>query len=235
MKKYLKRALRKLGRALHAPAEPQDLGLQDLKRELQRMATQRTAEYIRMNMKRIQSVRDAHSVHDVSIARAKIERGLVLEFGVFSGNSINYIASKKNWIVDGFDSFEGLPENWRDGYDRGFFSVNALPNVPANVRLHRGWFQDSIPRFLESLGDKGTPISYLHIDCDLYSSTKTIFEFLGNRIVSGTVIVFDEYFNYDGWEDGEFLAFKEFVKLNSIKYEYLTYNSTHEQVAVIIQ
>ncbi len=186
-------------------------------------------------MKRIQSVRDAHSVHDVSIARAKIERGLVLEFGVFSGNSINYIASKKNWIVDGFDSFEGLPENWRDGYDRGFFSVNALPNVPANVRLHRGWFQDSIPRFLESLGDKGTPISYLHIDCDLYSSTKTIFEFLGNRIVSGTVIVFDEYFNYDGWEDGEFLAFKEFVKLNSIKYEYLTYNSTHEQVAVIIQ
>jgi hypothetical protein len=75
---------------------------------------------------------------------------------------------------------------------------------------------------------------FLHIDCDLYSSTKTIFNLLKGRIVSGTVIVFDEYFNYDGWEKGEYLAFQKYVKENQIKYEYLTYNHLHEQVAVII-
>jgi hypothetical protein len=58
---------------------------------------------------------------------------------------------------------------------------------------------------------------------------------LGSKIVVGSVIVFDEYFNYDGWENGEFLAFKEFVESNAIRYDYLTYNSKHEQVAVVIR
>lgn len=76
---------------------------------------------------------------------------------------------------------------------------------------------------------------FLHIDCDLYSSTKVVFDFLKNQIVKGTVIVFDEYFNYPGWQNGEFKAFKEFVIQNNVEYEYLTYNRYHEQVAVIIK
>jgi len=47
-------------------------------------------------------------------------------------------------------------------------------------------------------------------------------------------VVFDEYFNYYGWEKGEFLAFQEFVKENSIKYHYLTYNYLGCQVALKI-
>lgn len=49
-----------------------------------------------------------------------------------------------------------------------------------------------------------------------------------------TVIVFDEYFNYDGWRQGEFRAFQEFVTEANLGYEYLTYNHRHQQVAVRI-
>jgi hypothetical protein len=52
--------------------------------------------------------------------------------------------------------------------------------------------------------------------------------------VEGTVIVFDEYFNYPGWENHEFKAFQEFVEQTNLKYEYLAYNRRHEQVAVKI-
>lgn len=77
-------------------------------------------------------------------------------------------------------------------------------------------------------------ISYLHIDSNLYSSAKTIFNFIGDRIVVGTIIVFDEYFNYPGWQNDEFKAFNEFIVENKLTYEYLTYNGNGEQVALKI-
>jgi hypothetical protein len=54
---------------------------------------------------------------------------LWLEFGVASGNTINYISRFTQDTVYGFDSFEGLPEKWRDGFDKGAFDRNG--NMPA--------------------------------------------------------------------------------------------------------
>ena len=229
MKKTIRRYLRKIGSAM----TPTDF--QDLSKERLRLATRTTAEYIEDHLPDVQSVSTTFGVHDRAIERAMISDGLVLEFGVFSGNSINYIASKRPWTVDGFDSFEGLPESWRDGFQAGHFSVDALPPVASNVRLHKGWFDRTIPIYLDSLADRRQPIAYLHVDCDLYSSTKTVFNTLSANIVPGTVIVFDEYFNYPGWKHGEFLAFREFVADRGINYDYITYNNKHEQAAVIIK
>ena len=142
---------------------------------------------------------------------ANAEQGLVLEFGVYSGTTVNHIANSSGWRIDAFDSFEGLPETWRDGYEKGKFARGKLPEVADNVCLHVGLFDNSLPEFLNSLENSNLPIKYLHIDSDLYSSAKTIFDQLGNRIVAGSVIVFDEYFNYPGWKNGEFKAFQEFV------------------------
>lgn len=72
------------------------------------------------------------------------------------------------------------------------------------------------------------------MDCDIYSSTKTIFEFCDDRIKKGTIIVFDEYFNYPNWQEHEFKAFQEFTKSNNIRYEYIGYVKEFEQVAVKI-
>ena len=131
--------------------------------------------------------------------------------------------------MHGFDSFEGLPEAWTATYQKGHFAQN-LPEVRDNVELHVGWFDRSLPAFLAK---HPGPISYLHVDCDLYSSSATIFGLLEDRIVPGTVIVFDEYFNYPTWREHEHKAFREFVDRRHVGFRYLGAVSCNKQLAVI--
>lgn len=167
---------------------------------------------------------------DAGMEARRIE-GLVLEFGVFSGHTINHIASRTDEAVYGFDSFEGLPEDWRPDFRQGRFQRSALPETRPNVELVVGWFDNTLPQFVAT---HPGPVSLLHVDCDLYSSTKTIFYYLAKRIVSGTVIVFDEYFNYVGWRHHEHKAFKEFISSAGLSYRYIGLNPRHQQVAVQI-
>jgi hypothetical protein len=78
-------------------------------------------------------------------------------------------------------------------------------------------------------------IGFLHIDSDLYSSAKTIFELLSSRLRPGAVIVFDEYFNYPEWEEGEYKAFMEFLDKTGLSIEFIGYHRNEEQVAVILK
>jgi hypothetical protein len=158
--------------------------------------------------------------------------GLIMEFGVFSGNTINLIADKLSGDkVYGFDSFQGLPERWTPGAGAGHFAREGLPQVRDNVELVVGWFDRTLPAFLES---RTQNVSFLHIDCDLYSSTQIVLTQLRRRIVPGTVIVFDEYFNYPDWKRHEFLAFQEFINSQQLRYEYIGLVPCYEQVAVRI-
>jgi hypothetical protein len=102
--------------------------------------------------------------------------------------------------------------------------------VPDNVLLHRGSFEDTLPQWL---ADNPGPIAFMHCDCDLYSSTKTLLELTAPRLTTGTVILFDEYFNYTNWEQHEFKAFQEFVAAHDIKYRYIAF--ARQQVAVRIE
>jgi predicted O-methyltransferase YrrM len=157
--------------------------------------------------------------------------GMVLEFGVFSGTSINRIASQMpGRRVYGFDSFEGLPETWRPGFGQGKFKRTDLPTVSENVELVIGWFDNTLPAFVASNPDE--KLALLHVDCDLYSSTKTIFAFLADRIVPGTIIIFDEYFNYPEWRIHEYKAFLELRLEHVIAYEYIGLVPSHQQVVV---
>jgi len=164
--------------------------------------------------------------------------GVYLEMGVFNGRTINFIASlRPNKIVHGFDSFEGLPEDWvredTNHFQKGTFAVDNLPAVLPNVKLYKGWFNESLPIFKEQFL-KNQPIAFLHIDCDIYSSTKTIFDILGDNIVPGTIISFDELYNYPGFENHELKAFIEFLDSKNLSMEFLAYNVNHEQVATKI-
>lgn len=204
---------------------------QNISRQLEVRALDSTCKYIEDSMSTVKSVKSAFEVMDIALSNVKLT-GLICEFGVFSGKSINYLASKVTQTVHGFDSFEGLPEFWRDGFDKGAFEVAGLPKVSPNVTLHKGWFDNTLPEFVKKNKEV---VSLLHVDCDLYSSTKTIFDLLENQITSGTVIVFDEYFNYPFWQQGEYKAFQEFIHRKDLRYRYLTYNLYNEQVAVIIE
>jgi Macrocin-O-methyltransferase (TylF) len=158
--------------------------------------------------------------------------GLYLEFGVWGGNSINLIAERISEVIHGFDSFEGLPEDWIEGYEKGAFSTQGqLPPVRDNVQLHVGWFDKVLPTFMQKYTDD---IAFMHVDCDLYSSTETIFSCLGDRIKPGCVIVFDEYFNCPNWKENEYKAFQEFVQRKGLKYKYLCYCDRGINAAVII-
>lgn len=123
---------------------------------------------------------------------------LWLEFGVASGNTINYISKFTNDKVYGFDSFEGLPEKWRDGFDKGAFSRNGnLPHVNNNVELIKGWFSETLLNFIQIHNKK---VSFIHMDADLYSSTKYILDTLKNYIDKDCIIIFDELVNYPGFD-----------------------------------
>jgi predicted O-methyltransferase YrrM len=167
--------------------------------------------------------------HAVEIRRVD---GQILEFGVASGRTINHISSLVNQKVYGFDVFTGLPEAWRTGFSAGIFGRQDLPQVNENVELVVGLFEETLAEFLKH---NQQPISLLHVDCDLYAGTKTIFDKLDNLIQTGTVIVFDEYFNYPGWSQHEFKAFQEFAEYKKIKYRYDSFVSKHQQVCVVIE
>jgi predicted O-methyltransferase YrrM len=159
--------------------------------------------------------------------------GLVLEFGVYTGASLRWIADRCPGPVHGFDSFEGLPEDWTHIQKKGRFSLQGeLPEIgAANAVLHKGWFADTLPAFLAA--NQGV-VRFAHIDCDIYSSSKTVLELLMPRIVSGSVLVFDEYLNYPGWEKHEYRAFQEIIAATGRRYEYIGFASTTQCVAVRI-
>ena len=200
---------------------------------LQRRATESTANYVEKHMGNIDSVSSKIALLTMAMKEADLENNqLICEFGVYSGLTINHIASLTIQTVYGFDSFAGLPERWRDGFSKGHFKVSSLPKVQPNVVLIKGWFDETLPDFIK---DHEESLGFLHVDCDLYSSTKVIFEALSDRIHPGCIIVFDEYFNYPGWEEGEYKAFHEFLEHTDLNYEYIGYNRFYEEVAVKIK
>lgn len=170
---------------------------------------------------------------DAVIKNIHVEAGNIgLEFGVFRGKSIAYFGNRLPCQLFGFDSFEGLPEAGGT-WEKGTFAVTATEIVaqPPTVELIKGWFDQSLPAFLKQHDLAAHGLCYLHIDCDLYSSTVTVLDLLEPYIKQGCVITFDEYWNYPGWRHGEFKAWAEFIERTGKKFEYLAYSS-HQQVAV---
>jgi len=161
----------------------------------------------------------ANSTHLLQAAPALLPQslaatGLVLEFGVFHGRSIRIIADRlkqtgHDTVVHGFDSFAGLPEDWNTEPAGSYSTHGRLPEVPDNVRLHQGWFDESLDAFL---ADHDAPVALVHIDCDLYSSTRDVLLRLRDQLRPGSVIVFDELLGYPGYEQHEMRAFQELMR-----------------------
>lgn len=210
----------------------------DVEHRMNELATESSARYVLQHMLTAKPVRakpgdvDAHELLRFALSLVSVE-GFIAEFGVHTGGSINLIADRVPGPVYGFDSFEGLPEDWHLSFGRGQFDMGGrLPDVRSNVQLMKGWFSDTLPEFTKLVSK---PAAFLHIDCDLYSSTKTVLECLSDRIIPGTILVFDEYFNYPGWERHEALAFSEFCQANGVSYRYVAFAPTGNSVAVVVE
>lgn len=166
---------------------------------------------------------------------SKIEtNGLCLEFGVFKGRSINYFSNclpNRKWY--GFDSFFGLQEDWKGGwFGKNYFSLNGVcPEVNKNVELIKGWFKETLPIFLNKNNDN---ISFIHLDCDTYESTSDVFKFIKKeKLQKGCILLFDQYLGYINWQNNEFKAWQEYVKINKIKYKYLGFGERQAIIKII--
>ncbi|GAB3248748.1 TylF/MycF/NovP-related O-methyltransferase [Nocardioides dilutus] len=137
-----------------------------------------------------------------------------LELGVYEGESIKYWAQANTnpgsrfW---GFDSFEGLPEAWSGAFNsmaEGTFDTGGNVPVVDDERVHfvKGWFQETIPPFLDGFEQRNQLV--VHYDADLYTST--LYGLCKLDVISkpGTILIFDEF----GGADGEAKAFDDYSR-----------------------
>lgn len=196
----------------------------------EREAAASSERFVRDVMPTAHAFNDPIATLEYALSLASPE-GMALEFGVASGRTLTVIAgAREHKQVFGFDSFQGLPEDWRSNIPAGTFATGELPDV-AGAELVVGWFKDTLADFLATHPD---PLAFVHLDADLYSSTITVLEHVGPRLQPGSVIVFDEYFNYPGWEQHEHRAWQEFLAKTGIQCRYAAYTCNHEQVAVVV-
>ena len=168
------------------------------------------------------------------------EKGYYMEFGVLNGEGIiNAYRQIRPYLshVYGFDSFAGFPDLEPDdsealdlhpGFDAGAYKGMSLEMVAKNIvsnsrmpeeklSLVKGNFDQSLPSFDKNiLQDKGSPVC-IYIDCDLYSSTKYVLDFIRDLVVDGTWILLDDYWCYRGSpKHGQRKAFEEWLNSNKV-------------------
>jgi hypothetical protein len=162
-----------------------------------------------------------------------LTKGDYYEFGLFKGYSFwrahksasQYNATKLRFF--GFDSFEGLPEVYgidlidSDDFYRGQYAC-SYERVSESLDqkgidwnrtfLTKGFYNESLTHEIrkELNMDK---IAIALIDCDLYSSTVDVLNFINPMIMDKTILIFDDWncFDRDN-ERGQRMAYLEFAK-----------------------
>lgn len=198
--------------------------------ELERLAYKESAKYIYDNLSQAVLMTSLKQFRAYALNAAP-EKGLVMEFGVFKGDSINQFAQvlKENndpRLIYGFDSFEGLSENWA-GYSllqSKFNQDGKLPTVRDNVKLIKGWVDETYSSFLsDSVSKYDNQIAFMFLDMDTYTPTKYVLEASLSYLVKGSIIAFDELFGYVGWRENEFKALMETVD-KEFDFEYIVFS-----------
>lgn len=157
--------------------------------------------------------------HVLTLPQLKRE-GLWLEFGCYTGTSIKKLAAARGAAeVFGFDSFEGLPEDWRpkENLGKGAFALSNVPPAPPGAEFVVGWFEDTLPKFRFN-----SPVTLVHIDCDIYSAALCALKGVLPFIIPGTIIVFDELTGYAEFKDHEMKALFE-ISGDGLEYRWISH------------
>ncbi|WVN42119.1 class I SAM-dependent methyltransferase [beta proteobacterium MWH-UniP1] len=206
----------------------------NIRRRMFDIALEESAHFVMDSMPEARAFSDVWSYRQWVLEKSRAS-GLCLEFGVADGSTLDFFAKiRPESEFFGFDSFIGLPEFWKDGFDKGRFAQPRLPEVPRNVQLIKGWFSDTIPAFFAQSDFSHKEISFLHVDCDLYSSTRDVLTGCASGLRPGTVVAFDEYFNYPGWQGHEHKALLEFARERGMAFRYIAYVENGNQVSIEI-
>ena len=155
---------------------------------------------------------------------------LILEFGVQTGSTGKIISDFfPNDTVYGFDSFEGFKivsktSFWNYmGYQK-IFSNQKIPYVNKNYKIIEGYVEDTLDNFLNSIDIDNFDTFFIHLDLDIYEPTKLVLsEILKKK--KKTIVMFDELFNYPGFENHEYRALFEEVIKKDYNYRYLSFTN----------
>jgi len=151
---------------------------------------------------------------------------LYLEFGVAHGRSMRYwskLLKNPASNLNGFDTFEGLPQNWTADAPKGAYSqMGQAPIIDdPRVRFFKGLFQETLPNYI--------PPRYealiINIDCDLYSSTSFVLNCVAPLILPGTLLYFDEFAD----RDHELRAFDDFMSASGKQFVMLAATNAYQQ------
>ena len=138
----------------------------------------------------------------------KTTPGLVLDFGVREGSSTLQIAAAGHHVY-GFDAFEGLRDPWSKP-NRPPGSLTLGGEIPRslrenpNISIVKGWVEDTLPDFLK---EHQGPIKLAHLDFDVFPPTRFTLTSITDRLVPGSLLVFDDFFGHIGWENHSYKAF----------------------------
>ena len=168
-----------------------------------------------------------------ALASTIAEPASYLEFGVFEGASLrcwSTLLRHPDTTFDGFDSFEGLPENWNLYSSKKSFDLGGrMPSFDdPRVRLHKGWFADTLPDFVRTCVPKRSLV--IHLDADLYSSTIFVLKQVRPLLVPGAILIFDEFSH----REHETKALTEFIEDAKIRLDCVGATRTLAQVAFAV-
>jgi O-methyltransferase len=156
-----------------------------------------------------------------------------LEFGVCGGTSFFWWL-EKNKNPDskffGFDTFEGLPENWGP-YKKGDMSAGLPELKDIRGKFYKGFFQETLFPFLDEYNLNNGRRKLIHMDADLYSSTLFVLTSIARYLQPGDIILFDEF----NVPNHEFAAFNQFAGSFYVKYELLGAVNNYYQIAIKIK
>lgn len=157
--------------------------------------------------------------------------GYYFEFGCHEANTMRMAYDCFRYLFDwsyvAFDSFEGLPEikeiDRQEIFQKGklktteenFIRIVASHGIPKNKLITvKGFFEHVLTPELK-LRLLPTKAAVIYIDCDLYTSTVPVLNFIKDFLQTGTIIVFDDWNCFHGDPDkGERRAFREFRERN---------------------
>ena len=152
---------------------------------------------------------------------------LYLEFGVAAGASMRYwskLLKDSSSHLHGFDTFVGLPSDWRMGDKKGAYSAGGLlPQInDPRAKFFKGLFEQTLPSYLPPIHES----LVINIDCDLYSSASFVLNSLAEYIRPGTFIYFDEFSD----PRNELRAFHDFLVASHKRFSLVGATRAYSQV-----
>lgn len=152
-----------------------------------------------------------------------------LEFGVAAGHSFIWWLEQNKSSGSrfyGFDTFDGLPEDWGPFKKGSFSNNNQEPEIKDDRgKFYTGLFQQTLPGFLKEFDSKKKNV--IMMDADLHSATLYTLTMLSPYFKKGDIIFFDEFVV----PTHEFKAYLEFVQSHYINLELIAAANNYYFVA----